>query len=286
MRIVRGENTDRRGPAQVAVGPLLILLTPLGLLGAQTLRGTVLDASSRVPIAGTSIQVQSDRGSQPRRATTDSVGSFTINMSSAGLYTIVATRIGYIQHRGDTVRIRDSESVKVEIALDRSIVVLRPVIVVERISWLPDGFEQRRAAGFGRFLTRMDIENRRGSRTTDLLRGMPGLQLIPARRGRGSGNALMMRGTAGLCSPAVWIDGIPITDGGNALDDLLNPSALEAVEVYNSTTNAPIQYRTGNCGVLLFWTRRGPTEDRARIKLWKLAVGATVGVGLVFLLRK
>jgi hypothetical protein len=281
----RGENTGRSGRAQDAVVLLLILLLPMSLLGAQTLRGTVYDASTREPIAGTAIQVSSNIG-QARRATTDSAGAFSLTMSSAGLYTIVATRIGYIPHRGDTVRIRDAESVRVQIELDRSAVLLRPIVVVERISGLPDGFEQRRAAGFGRFLTRTDIEHRRGARTTDLLRGMAGVQLIPARRGRGPGNVLMMRGTAGLCTPAVWIDGLQLADGGAMLDDLLNPSNLEAVEVYNSTTNAPIQYRTGNCGVLLFWTKRGQTEDRARIKWWKLALGATVGVGLVFLLRK
>ena len=285
MQIVRGENMGRRGLAQVAAVLLFTFVAPESL-ESQSLRGTVLDASTKEPIVGTTVQAHSDRGNQPRRATTDSAGTFSLNMPAAGLYMVVATRIGYIQHRGDTVRIRDSETVRVEIKLDRSVVPLQPIVVLERISWLPDGFEQRRAAGFGRFLTRTDIEHRRGSHTTDLLRGMPGLQLIPARRGRGPGNILMMRGPAGLCNPAVWIDGIPLNDGGTMLDDLLNPSALEAVEVYNSTTNAPIQYRTGNCGVLLFWTKRGQTEDRARIKWWKLALGATAGVGLVFLLRK
>ena len=285
MLIGRGENTGRLGRAQGTLRSLLLLLVPVEVLCAQALRGTVYDAATRQPIAGTAIQVSSGAG-QSRRVTTDSAGTFFLTMSSAGLYTIVATRIGYIQHRGDTVRIRDAESVRVEIELDRSAVPLRPVVVVERISGLPDGFEQRRAAGFGRFLTRTDIEHRRGARTTDLLRGMAGIQLIPARRGRGSGSVLMMRGTAGLCAPSVWVDGLQLTDAGAMLDDLLNPSALEAVEVYNSTTNAPIQYRTGNCGVLLFWTKRGQTEDRARIKWWKLAIGATVGVGLVFLLRQ
>ncbi len=284
MLIGRGENTGRCRPAQGGVWIALLVALPLGLQ-AQSLRGTVVDATTREAIEGTGVEVTSDRGTQPRRATTDSSGNFSISLPAAGLYTVTATRIGYVQHRGDTIRIREAESVRVQIELDRSAIPLRPVVVVERISGLPDGVEQRRAAGFGRFLTRTDIEHRRGARTTDLLRGMAGVQLIPARRGRGPGNVLMMRGTAGLCAPAVWVDGLQLTDGGAMLDDLLNPSVLEAVEVYNSTTNAPIQYRTGNCGVLLFWTKRGQTEDRARAKWWKLALGAAVGVGLVLLLR-
>ena len=285
MRIVRGENTGRWRLAQVVAASLVTFTVPHASLGGQSLRGTVLDASTREPIVGTAVQVHSERGKQPHRATTDSAGAFSLSMPAAGLYTVVATRIGYIQHRGDTVRLRESENVTIQIELDRSVVPLRPVVVVERFSSLPDGFDQRRSAGFGRFLTRTDIEKRSGSRTTELLRGMPGIQLVPFRRGR-PGNALLMRGTAGLCSPAVWLDGLPLNDGATMLDDLLNPTVLEAVEVYNSTSNAPIQYRTGNCGVVLFWTKRGQTMDRARIKWWKLALGAAVGVGLVFLVRE
>ena len=267
------------------IGSLLFAIVGAGATQAQSFRGVVLDAATRNPIAGTIIQVGSDRGNQQRRTTTDSAGTFFLTLPGPGLYTVVATRIGYLQHRGDTVRVGDGEAVALRIELDRSAVPLRPVVVTERLSWLPDGFEQRRASGFGRFLTRTDIENRRGSQTTDLLRGMPGLQLTPVRRGRGSGTILQMRGPGGLCSPAVWIDGIPLVDGGQSLDQVLAPSVLEAIEVYNSTSNAPIQYRTGNCGVVLFWTKRGPDENREKTKWWKLALGATAGIGIVLLLR-
>jgi hypothetical protein len=266
---------------------LLILASfGAGVSQAQSLRGVVLDAATRKPIAGTIIQAGSDRGNQPRRTTTDSTGAFSLILGGPGLYKVVATRIGYLQHLGDTVRVGDSETVGLRIELDRNVIPLRPVIITERLSWLPDGFEQRRSMGFGRFLTRTDIENRRGTQTTDLLRGMPGIQLTPVGRGRGSTMQLSMRGTAGLCSPAVWIDGIPLALGTTGLDEVLNPGVLEAVEVYNSTTNAPIQYRSGTCGVLLFWTKRGPDDSRVKTKWWKLAIGATVGLGLVVILMK
>lgn len=256
------------------------------IASAQTVRGVVLDAATRVPIAGTVIQLQPAGESRPRRVTADSSGAFSLSMPAAGLYTLTATRLGYIQHRGDTVRIGDSETVGVEIRLDRTAIPLRPVIVTERVSALPNGFESRRAAGFGRFITRTDIENRRSSSASDLLRGIPGIVLTPARRGRGPGSTLNMRGPAGLCQPAIWIDGLYIASFADmSIDAMLTPAVLEAAEVYNSTSTAPSQYRTGNCGVVLFWTKRGQTEDRVRTKWWKLALGASVGVGLVFLLK-
>ena len=103
----------------------------------------------------------------------------------------------------------------------------------------------------------------------------------------GGGQVLLMRSPVGLCQPAIWIDGLLLNDfpGMSNTDDLLSPGVLEAVEVYTSTSNAPAQYRTGNCGVVLFWTRRGSTEERSRLKWWKLALGATAGLGLVLLVR-
>jgi hypothetical protein len=288
MEGYRRHGTNRPGTTLVpwrtcvlAAGMLVSAVTG----GAQSMRGVVLDAATRMPIAGTVVQLQAAGDSRPRRVTADSTGSFALSMPAPGLYTLTATRLGYIQHRGDTVRIGDSETVGVEIRLDRTAIPLRPVVVTERVSALPDGFEKRRAAGFGRFITKSDIDNRRAANTSDLLRGIPGVVLTAARRGRGSGSVLFMRGPAGLCQPAVWIDGLQVSTADLAIDQLLSPAVLEAAEVYNSTSTAPSQYRTGNCGVVLFWTKRGQTEDRVRTKWWKLALGASVGVGLVFLFK-
>jgi hypothetical protein len=261
------------------------LVASASTAGAQTVRGVVLDASTRAPIAGTVVQLQATEDSRVRRVTADSSGSFSLSIPAAGLFTLTATRLGYVQHRGDTIRIGDSETVGVEIRLDRTALPLQPVRVTERISALPDGFEKRRVAGFGRFITRSDIENRRAANTSDLLRGLPGVVLTTARRGRGSGSVLFMRGPAGLCQPAVWIDGLHVATSDMSIDQLLSPAVLEAAEVYNSTSNAPSQFRTGNCGVVLFWTKRGQTEDRVRTKWWKVALGATVGVGIILLVK-
>jgi hypothetical protein len=267
------------------IGFLLVALLESAALQAQSIRGTVVDAATRTPIAGTIIQIRSDRGNQPRQTTADTAGVFLMDLPAGGLYTVSATHIGYVPQRGDTVRIGDAETVGLRIQLDRNVVPLRPVVVTERVSHMPDGFEQRRSTGFGRFLTRTEIEARHGSQTTDILRGLPGLVLTPQRRGRGQGTVLQMRGTGGLCQPAVWIDGIQLSDGGQSLDQILNPNSLEAVEVYNSNAGAPVQYRTGSCGVVLFWTKRGPPDDRVKTRWWKIVLGAATGVGIVLLLR-
>jgi hypothetical protein len=97
-----------------------------------------------------------------------------------------------------------------------------------------------------------------------------------------------MRGVAGLCQPAVWIDGLYVALGtvGTTLDDLLAPQMIEGVEVYNTVAAAPIQYRAGSCGVVLFWTRRGGRGDGARLDWRKIVAGAGAAVLFIVLVLR
>jgi hypothetical protein len=262
----------------------LLVLGLSSQAASQSLQGVVIDAASRAPIAGAVVELRLPGSRNPVRATADTAGLFFIYLDRHGLYNLRATRLGYLQHAGDTLRIRESEAVSVEIRLDRSVLPLQPVRVTARISGLPEGFETRRATGFGRFLTRQDIDNRRASQTSELLRGMPGV--VIARQRRGSGQALLMRSALGLCQPAVWIDGMYVAPfAGLNIDDIVVPAVLEAAEVYSSIATVPTQYRTGTCGVVLFWTKRGAGDDRAKTRWWKIALGASAAIGLMFLIK-
>lgn len=250
----------------------------------QSLQGVVVDAASRGPISGAVIELQAAGSPRLIRTTADTTGRFYVPLSRPGLYTLRATRLGYLQQSGDTVRVGESESVTVEIRLDRTTLPLLPVRVTARVSGLPEGFEARRATGFGRFLTRTDIDNRRASQTSDLFRGMPGVVLAPQRRG--STQTMMMRSALGLCQPAVWIDGMYIAPvAGQSIDQVVTPAVIEAAEVYSSIASVPIQYRTGTCGAVLFWTKRGDGDDRPKTRWWKIALGASAAVGLMMLIK-
>lgn len=249
---------------------------------AQTVRGTVQDAVTHQPVARATIRVASD--SLAWRATTDSAGAFSVRLPRPGLFTIEATRIGYRQ-QGDTVRVDDGETVALRIELAENAVTLHPVVVVARHSRLPEGFEQRRAMGFGRFLDPADIESRHASRTTDLFRGLPGVHLTPLSRG--AGMIVQLRKGAGFCQPMMWVDGLPLGETRQSLDVLMESTAIQAIEVYQSVSTAPVQYRSGDCGVVLFWMKHTREEPRSKPKHWKVALGAVaaLGLGLVLALR-
>ena len=266
-----------------SIGFVLTAVCCAAPLGAQTLRGTVQDAATHRPLANATIRVGLD--SSASRITTDSAGSFTVRLSRAGLYTVAATHIGYRREESDTVRVGEGETVTLRIELAENAVTLHPVVVIARHGQLPDGFEQRRAMGFGRFLDPTDIDKRHASRTTDLFRGLPGVHLLPMSRG--AGMLLEFRKGASFCQPVIWVDGHPLGDGRQSLDLLVESSTILAIEVYQLVSTAPLQYRSGDCGVVLLWMKRAPEEPQGKPKHWKIALGAAaaLGLGLVFALR-
>ncbi|HEV2131332.1 MAG TPA: Plug domain-containing protein, partial [Longimicrobiaceae bacterium] len=148
------------------------------------------------------------------------------------------------------------------------------------------------AAGVGGFLlliflTRDEIEARRGTnRVTDLLRMMPGVDVVSAGGGMGISRTqlITMRGGANRCLPTIYIDGMPVQQyPESGVDDFLSADMLEGVEVYTSFASAPspIHSRDG-CGVVAFWTRR---DFGGKWSWRKMAAGVGGFLLLIFLTR-
>jgi hypothetical protein len=254
---------------------------------AQMVRGVVLESSSRAPVPGATIELLAERDSVPLRTSSDSAGAFTFSPRRAGNYTIQARRIGFLIAIPTPLRLEQGQTMTVEMRLDSKVLPLEPVAVTARGNdWLAE-FDRRRATGaFGRFVTRKDIEARNPQQTTGLFQTMPGF-VIQARRRGGPGSQLLMRGTAGLCLPAIFIDGIQtMLTPDVTIDDMISPHVLEGVEVYNSVAAAPTQYRTGTCGVVLFWTRRSAGEAGKPFRWREIAVGAIAAIGIMLLIIK
>jgi hypothetical protein len=280
------DNTPRPINAQVraAMTALLFLACPAVQRGvqAQSIRGVVVEAATKKAVPAAGVELLDERGRLLLRSGSDSLGLFTLNPTRAGTYLLRTTHPGFFPHPADTVRLGDAESISIEIRLDRAVIPLEPIVVRARAKGWLEGFERRRrAGGFGRFITREDVLKRSASQTSDLLRGTPGLVVTPQRRGP---PLLQMRGTSGLCQPAIWIDGLYVAQyqGGTTLDDVISPQALDGVEIYSSVTAAPIEYRTGTCGVLLFWTHRGSADEGGRFQ-WKKVLGGA-GAAILFII--
>ncbi len=266
------------------------LLLPVAL-SAQTIVGRIVDEATRAPVNQADIALLDGSGLRRANALADSLGNFRLAPPVAGAYTLRVQHIAYTPWTSAKIEVGNSEVVEIEIRLGRTVIPLQPLVVTARTrdnSRLAGFNQRRRSSSFGRFLTRADIETRSASRTSDLLRVMPGVAVTPVNlRGRaGPERSLIgMRSSAGLCDPAFFIDGVRVHQSAEStLDDVLTPEMLNGVEVYTVSGAAPAQFAVpGSCGVVLFWTRQG--EGNAKWS-WKRFVVAATGIALLIVLLR
>lgn len=146
---------------------------------------------------------------------------------------------------------------------------LAPSRIVGMADAGPGGFDRRRLrASGGRFLTADDIMRRRPISTTDALRAMPGVTVLPSCGGMCTrvllGRSIGGRGAEGeVCQPVMFLDGVRIAEPTgpqtHPFDTLLSPSDAYGIEVYAGPASAPPEYASkgAECGVILVWTKRG-----------------------------
>ncbi len=258
----------------------------------QTLDGKVVEDSTHVPIAGATVTVLDTAGAVVKGAATDSAGDFHIAFDTGGVYRLRAEQPGYRTVTSDTISVEKDEFVTVELRLARQAIALEPLVVTARVDRRISAFYERvRKNGWGRFLTRADIEHRIGQRPTDLIRLMSGVRIIsvvPCRNCRPE-DVIYLRGVgpsgSGVCSPTVFIDGMEVKqDALSPINDVLLSDNLEGVEVYTEPGTEPTEFITSSstCGVVAFWTR--PATGTFSWK--KLLIAAGIAAVLLFVLLR
>lgn len=276
------------GVAGIALPLLLALLLPLsGSLSGQVLRedanglirGVVLDLTTGAPITEVAVRLFPPGGGEPVLRTTNLQGRFFFPLQFPGTYGIELFRIGYGTVR-DSIALEEGAEVDVVAELALEAIAMEPVVVTStRRSRLDsNGFFDRRRTLSGRFITRDHIEERQPMYLADLLRSVPSLRVTPLPNGQGS--AITGRGG---CFPTYFLDGVRLVESAS-LDMYINPSDLEGVEVYGSSSTPP-QYQGGRCGTVVMWSRT-PGASPTTGSWWKrlLVAGGFVG-GVLILTR-
>ena len=189
-------------------------------------------------------------------AFSDDSGRFHVAQMPVGARGVFVRRLGFAPTRAPiVVGAGDADSVRVTL---RAIAQSLPEINVEEQhdslsrKVLAD-FWARRRLGFGKFVTRDEIERKGASRFVDVVRSVPSVTIMSAR-GRPD---IRFRGAAfgsRDCPPQYWLDGIPLERGGA---DEFAPENVEAIELYPSAATTPPQFntRSATCGTVVVWSR-------------------------------
>jgi hypothetical protein len=191
-----------------------------------------------------------------RSATTGSAGTFALDSLPSGTFGLDVRALGLAPVRV-SVDLTRRRPATVTVALRERATALSTVVVRGQRSrqsqFMEDFLERKRRGLGGTFLGQADLERRGSLYTSDVLRTVAGMRVVP---GPGFGQAIRGRGG---CTPAVYIDGMPVIDGADDLDQLVNPSSVMAMEVYTGLGTLPPQFggmAANGCGAVVVWTKR------------------------------
>ena len=228
--------------------------------GRARLTGVVRDRSGRA-LHGARILVWGSDAT----ASTDDHGTFSLVGLPAGTQTLEARYIGYAPRRV-AVDLVSGETRMVSVSLDKIADVLSEVTVYGEQSMLSrrlEGFRQRMRAGWGRFITRADIQKQAPIRLTDLLRGIPGISVRP----RGTFGYVIASHNPTCGGVPVYVDGHRLIGMGRgrsgdindndfiSVNDLVWLDWIVGIEVYSDGMSAPAEYGGwGPCPRVLIWT--------------------------------
>lgn len=270
--------------AAVLCGVLLIGFTAAASeANAQRVQGTVVDAESGAAVSGAGITLLRAGGMALDSTFSDSTGSFTFDAPAPGRYVVRVEHLGFSPLTSDEIRIDGGAVARIELRVTPQPIEMDELLVPGTPR--QTAFEQRRLRhGAGRFVTREQIDRRGTARTTDLLREIPGVQVV-AGGGPGGwqGSVVSMRGTRGRCEPAFFINGVPMGQRGeNTIDQMIQPDMLDGIEIYTSSAATPPEFsQSRGCGVIAFWMRRA---EGTRPFSFRRILVATGLVGLILLL--
>lgn len=185
------------------------------------------------------------------RTISNDSGHFELPGLPAGEITLGVRRLGY-ESATFTAHLKPGKTHRATFPLTPSAQTLAEVNVRDTASAWLSLFNTRQATHRGTFITRRDFEKENLRIASDILRLVPGVQILPTRTGT---QVQMSRGAgARRCIPQLYVHQTPYS--GN-FDDF-NPDDIEALEVYVGISEIPPDLVTLGrpiCGAIVIWTR-------------------------------
>lgn len=238
----------------------LVSPTPQRAATAQTIAGVLLERGTDRPVDLGLVSLISPQGDSIASTLTDERGRFTLTGPRADDYLLAAAAWGYETTVARSLFSLDPGGrIELEFRIPRAPIELPGLTVradqalITQHPLVINGFVERAQFGFGRFLGPRQIEDAHARNTLDLLT-TSGRIMVEERP---DGTRILMRNTSGLCTPLIYLDGIPTAIGDVSLNSIVPLRVLMGVEVYRSAVEAPQQYARNaqGCGVVLLWTR-------------------------------
>lgn len=243
--------------------PLRSLVLTIGIAAASvpesllaqraSLHGVIRD-SSGAPVPEVDVSIPAQR----LLVRTNQKGEFGFGQVQPGSVKVSMRRLGF-HPRTITLDVTEGRQT-LDVVLAEQARLLETMEVSDREQrrrMSIEAFYRRRARGPGLFITREDIEARKGaSRLSDILRDHPGIRFERGRAGAVNIRFINSQSQRRDCVPQIWIDGVRVP--GMELDDFpIND--IEGIEIYDGAATTPMQFSPAgpitSCGTIVLWSR-------------------------------
>lgn len=177
-------------------------------------------------------------------------GEFILADAPTGTRMLEVRSLGYYPDRRRVDVVTGAQPVRVSLSTFRAVLDTVKVRARRLADRHDSGFEERRRALAGRYLTAEDIERRGANFTSDIFKRITGV--------RADLDSIRMRGAfEEWCVPNIYVDdhymfGINLDE----LDAMMLPKDIAAIEVYSEASVPPQFSRAlGGCGTIVIWTK-------------------------------
>jgi hypothetical protein len=244
----------------VSACALLVAAALPSAAAAQRIDGRVIDSATRQPIAAVAFRLMKG-DAEVASALSDSAGRFSLEAPELGRYHLRGSRVGYADAQSAVIDLNAQGTFTAELAMGVEAVEVAPIAVtVPRNRYLETrGFYERLQTGTGDYLTGDQLRARNQQSLVDVLRGMRGIKI---QRVNWKSEVYF---AGANCLPQIIVDGVTVRYGGKSLrtfdaltvEDLVNVSHIEGIEVYRGSSGVPVEFEGPNasCGVIVVWTR-------------------------------
>lgn len=208
---------------------------------ARKYEGTILNASSREPLAGVSVKVKN------ASVQTDEQGKFAIQAAVGD--NLTATLLGY-----EDVSIKLANQLSLEILMNEVSEALDDVVVI--------GYGTAKKSDLTGAVVRINMEDKALQANTNLLQSLIGATSgvnLESKGGASSEPSLSIRGQTSLSAsdrPLIVLDGVIYNGSINNI----NMNDVEAVDVLKDASAAAVYGSRVANGVLIITTKKGKTE--------------------------
>src|SRR5437867_5973971 len=251
-----------------ALAFLCLYSMPLTAQNSGTVRGQVVDSTTKQALAGVTVQVQGT----PRSTVTGTDGSYSLGDVPAGSVVVRATRIGFAPQQ-QIVTVTPGGTAEARFEMSPQASLLEAVVVT--------GYGTTRREAVTGSVSSVDASAANvGVKTnvSQMIQGRAaGVEVIQNNGEPGAGAQILIRGGSSVSAhndPLYVIDGVPINNVATEPDgngwtgnpslarnplNLLNPADISSITVLKDAAATAIYGSRASNGVILIETKRGQT---------------------------